>query len=214
MKKINYALAKPFYLQLFAEGDDPQATDPKNTDPNPGEGGNKDDDPKPNGGNEPKYTEEDLDRIFSRKYAEWQRKQEKQQKEKEEAEKLKNMNESEKRDHEYKKMREELDSLKREKSLGEMAKTARAMLSDKNINVSDTLISNLISESAEDTKKAVESFASEFDKAVQKAVAEKLKGTAIPKAGSPSKLTKEEILAVKDRNKRQALINENLDLFK
>jgi len=60
----------------------------------------------------------------------------------------------------------------------------------------------------------VDSFAAAFEKAVQDAVAERLKGKA-PTAGSTNKkITKEEILAVKDRRERQRLINENMDLFK
>lgn len=215
MNKFNFALTKPFDLQMFADpapagtepSSNPEGNDPAGNDPAVNNQNSQD--PKP----EPKYTEQDLDRIIGRKFAAWQKQQEKAQKERDEAERLKNMSDEEKQKRQMQSMQDELNNLKREKALGEMAKTARGLLAEKHINVSDELISNLISTDAESTKSAVDSFAAAFDKAVQDAVAEKLKGKA-PAAGSTGKkLTKEEILKVKDTRERQKLISEHMDLF-
>ena len=209
MNKIIYALAKPFDLQMFADDGD-------NGEPTQGQTSveqQNNDDNQTDNNDSPKYTEDDLDRIISRKFAEWNKKKEKEQKAKDEAKRLQTMSDEEKRNHQMQTMQDELNALKNEKALNEMAKTARGILSAKHINVSDELISNLISTDADATKKAVDSFAEAFEKAVQSAVTEKLKGKA-PVAGSTGKtITKEEIMKVQNPRERQKLIAEHLDLF-
>ncbi|WP_302954506.1 DUF4355 domain-containing protein [Faecalitalea cylindroides] len=211
MKKFIFALAKPFDLQLFAEdgaGEEPnQSSGGDNTDSQ--DNGTNQDDQK----NSPKYTEDDLDRIINRKFAEWNKKKEKEQRDRDEAQRLQNMTDEEKRKHQFETMQRELDTLKNEKVMNEMAKTARGILTSKHINVSDELINNLISDDAETTKKSVDSFVSAFEKAVQDAVTERLKGKP-PVAGSTGKkITKEEIMKIKNPRERQKMIAENIDLF-
>ena len=131
-----------------------------------------------------------------------------------EAEKLAQMTSEEKAEYRAKKAEQELADLKKEIALGDMAKTARKMLSEENISVPDEIIMNLVSDDAEKTKSAVESFAKVFKDAVQAAVKESLKGNP-PKAstGGATTVTREQILAVKDRAERQRLIAENPQLF-
>lgn len=131
-----------------------------------------------------------------------------------EAEKLAQMTSEEKAEYRAKKAEQELADLKRQIALGDMAKTARKMLSEENITVPDEIVANLVSDDAEKTKSAVESFAKVFKDAVQAAVKEALKGNP-PKAGSggATTVTREQILAVKDRVERQRLIAENPQLF-
>ena len=131
-----------------------------------------------------------------------------------EAEKLAQMTSEEKAEYRAKKAEQELADLKKQIALGDMAKTARKMLSEENIAVPDEIIMNLVSDDAEKTKSAVESFAKVFKDAVQTAVKESLKGNP-PKAstGGTTTVTREQILAVKDRTERQRLIAENPQLF-
>lgn len=131
-----------------------------------------------------------------------------------EAEKLAQMTSEEKAEYRAKKAEQELADLKKQIALGDMAKTARKMLSEENITVPDEIIMNLVSDDAEKTKSAVESFAKVFKDAVQAAVKESLKGNP-PKAstGGTATVTREQILAVKDRTERQRLIAENPQLF-
>ena len=131
-----------------------------------------------------------------------------------EAEKLAQMTSEEKAEYRAKKAEQELADLKRQIALGDMAKTARKMLSEENITVPDEIIMNLVCDDAEKTKSAVESFAKVFKDAVQAAVKESLKGNP-PKAstGGTATVTREQILAVKDRTERQRLIAENPQLF-
>ena len=131
-----------------------------------------------------------------------------------EAEKLAQMTSEEKAEYRAKKAEQELADLKRQIALGDMAKTARKMLSEENITVPDEIIMNLVCDDAEKTKSSVESFAKVFKDAVQAAVKESLKGNP-PKAssGGTTTVTREQILAVKDRAERQRLIAENPQLF-
>ena len=131
-----------------------------------------------------------------------------------EAEKLAKMTKEEKSEYKTRKLEKELADLKRQNALSEMSKTARKMLADEEINIPDELLAHLVSESAEDTKTAVEAFTKMYKDAVQAAVKDALKGNA-PKGGSGGKgaVTKEQILAVSNPIERQRLIAENIALF-
>ena len=131
-----------------------------------------------------------------------------------EAEKLAQMTSEEKEKYRADKAEKELADLRKQIALGDMAKTARKMLSEENITVPDEIIMNLVSDDAEKTKSTVESFANVFKDAVQSAVKEALKGNP-PKAGTggTTTVTREQIFAVKNRAERQRLIAENPQLF-
>ena len=131
-----------------------------------------------------------------------------------EAEKLAKMTKEEKAEYKNRKLEKELEDLKRQNSISEMSKTARKMLADEEINIPDELLAHLVSESAEETKTAVEAFGKMYKDAVQAAVKVALKGNA-PKGGSGGKgaVTKEQILAVSNPIERQRLIAENIALF-
>ena len=130
-----------------------------------------------------------------------------------EAEKLAQMTGEEKEKYRADKAEKELAALKKQIALGDMASTARKMLAEKQITVSDDIINNLVSDDAEKTKNAVESFAFAFDEAVQAGIKAALKGEP-PKQGAASKtITKEQIMQIQNRAERQKLIAEHQDLF-
>lgn len=189
-------------LQHFAEGTEPQGTEPTSTEPGAKGGDGKT--------GELKYTDEDVNRLLNKKFAEWQKKKEA---EISEAQKLAEMNEQEKAEHQRDQLQKELDELKQKDALAEMSKTARKMLSDSGVSVSEELLSVLVTADAEQTKKAVNSFADLFKTAVKNAVSETLKSPA-PTTGTSGGVTKEQIMAIKDRAARQKAINENIELFK
>lgn len=165
----------------------------------------------PEGQNGAKYTDEDVDKLINRKFAEWQKKQDKAVSE---AQKLATMNEQEKADYKSAQLQKQLDELLAEKTKNELCATAREMLSDQEITVSDDLLTLLVGKDADTTKAAVDSFSELFKSEVKKAVTDALKGGS-PRAGSSSgSVTKEDILKVKDRAERQKLINEHMDLFR
>ena len=72
---------------------------------------------------------------------------------------------------------------------------------------------NLVSDDAEKTKSTVEAFSNVFKEAVQAAVKDALRGNP-PKASGGNGITKERIMSVKNREERQRLINENMELFR
>lgn len=130
-----------------------------------------------------------------------------------EAEKLAKMTKEEKAEYKNRKLEKELADLKRQNAVTEMAKTARKMLADEEINIPDELLGHLVSESAEDTKAAVEAFSRMYKTAVQAAVKDALKGNP-PKGGTGGKtMTKEQIMAISNPVERQRLIAENIALF-
>ena len=116
-----------------------------------------------------------------------------------EAEKLAQMTNEEKANYRAKKAEDALKEMQRQNARSDMAKEARKMLADEDINIPDELVMNLVAEDADGTKAAVEAFSTMYKEAVQKAVKDALKGKP-PKAGNggdkPS-MTKEQILAVK-----------------
>ena len=156
-----------------------------------------------------KYTDEDVDKLFNKKFAEWETKQ---QKEIDEAKKLAEMDAQERAEHERDELQKELDALKKKDSLSEMTKTARKMLSDEGVSVPDEVLAMIVHTDAEKTKAAVDAFGKAFKDAVESAVKEKLKGNP-PRKGEGKKLRKEQLFSIKDPIERQNAIAENMDLF-
>lgn len=197
-------------LQMFAE--DPAGTDPAGADPTGGQdpAGADPTGTEPKNEPEKKYTDEDVNRIIDRKFAEWEKKQSKA---KSEAEKLAGMNAEQKEKYENEQLKKQVEELLRKDALGKMATVARGMLGEKNISVSDDLIEMLISDDAEKTKSSVDSFINAFQSAVEKAVKDALKGNTPKKTSEPASITKEQIMKVKDPLERQKLIAEHMDLF-
>ena len=188
-------------LQLFAEeGGD-------------GEPGNDDPEDKP-GNDDKKYTDEDVNNIINRKFAEWEKRQKEKSAKAAEAERLKNMTEEEKRKHEMEELQKKIAGYEKEKAIGAMTKVARGILNDSKIIVNDELLVNLVAEDAETTKTNVESFVKNFNDAVQKAVAEALRGKTPRLKDGSKELTKEDILKIKNRTERQKAMAEHPELFR
>lgn len=197
-------------MQYFAEVDSATDATVQNGDDQQNNNAQSQQQEEPNK-NDKKYSDADLDRIIGQKFAAWK---EKQQTELDEAKRLAEMNAQQKAEYERDKLQKELDVLKRQTVLNDMAKTARGMLKESDIAISDDLLSVLVSEDAEKTKSNVESFVDMFGKAVDAAVKVKLKGEP-PKGGKKSSgnLTKDQIMNIKDPAERQDAIMNNLELF-
>ena len=194
-----------FNLQLFADDG--------------GEGGSGGtDDPEDKSGDDEKedkkYTDEDVNNIINRKFAEWEKRQKEKSAKAAEAERLKNMNEEEKRKHEMEELQKKIAGYEKEKAIGAMTKVARGILNDSKIVVNDELLGNLVAEDAETTKTNVENFVKNFNDAVQKAVAEALRGKTLRLKDGSKELTKEDILKIKNRTERQKAMAEHPELFR
>lgn len=132
-----------------------------------------------------------------------------------EAEKLAKMSEDEKSKYKIAQLEKKIDEMNREKSVNELSKTARKMLSDEGINIPDELLSHLVSDNADDTKATVEAFAKLYKDAVQAGVKDAVHG-GTPKGGSGNKrttITKEQIKQIEDPVERQRLMVENYQLY-
>ncbi|MDD3338439.1 MAG: DUF4355 domain-containing protein [Lachnospiraceae bacterium] len=208
LKKFRIPMA--MNLQLFA--DDPaNPADPEGGDPaDPADPEGDDPEGKKKGAHKPKYSKEDLNRIISRKIAEERKKSDKSAKE---AQRLASMSADERMQSELKETKSQLEELRHQNAIDKMAKVARGILADRNINLPDDLLFTMVTEDSKETKANVDSFAKLFDKAVANAVADKLKGKT-PRTGGPAhSLTKSDIDKITDRRERQRAIKENMNLF-
>lgn len=201
-------LQNKFALQLFAgEGSAANETTPtQNQNPPEGTQGNGE---KAGEAQEKLYSNEDVDKLINRKFAEWQAKKDR---EINEAQKLAEMNAQQKAEYERDQLQSQLDEYKKREAISEMSKTARSMLSEQDINVSDELIAALVTEDADTTAENVHAFAKAFKEAVQHAVENKIAHTE-PKTGGAKPVTKKDIMAIKDTAARQKAIAENIELF-
>lgn len=205
-------MKKLFELQLFADDSAEYALSSAPVKTGTGNDSESKPESKPEAKAEKKYSDEDVDKMFARKFAEWQKKQ---QKEVDEAKKLAEMNAQQKAEYERDQLQKELDSLKKKDALAEMTKTARKMLSDSGVSVSDELLALMVTADAEKTKSAVDGFSKMFKEAVESAVKERLKGEP-PKRGAGggvAPMTKEEIMKIRDPELRQLKMLENKHLF-
>ena len=136
-----------------------------------------------------------------------------QQAQQTEAEKLAGMNGTQRLEYERDSYKNQLEQLQKQMNLSQMQATARTMLAEKHIHATDGLISAIVTEDAETTKKNVEDFAKMFTDAVEAAVKEHLKSDT-PRTGVPAgKMTKEQIFAISDAEQRIDAIRKNIDLF-
>ena len=174
-------------LQLFAE-EATSAASAANAAPTQ-ENPTAEKEPAPAAQAEKKYSDDDLNRIIKGKKAEWQKSLEKEveatKAAEREAAKLEKMDAQQKAEYKAERLQKELDEYKRKDTLAEMAKTARKMLSEGGISVSDELLTMLVTTDAEQTKTAVDSFSKLFKEAVEGAVKDRLRGET-PKAGTGS----------------------------
>lgn len=208
---------RKLFLQLFTEGDD-GGTGDGNGDGSGAEGGNNEpmsfDDFLAQEGNQAEFdrrVNKAIKTAVTKSEEKWKALTDDKLTE---AEKLAKMTKEEKAEYRAKKAEKELEELKKMNARTELAKTARKMLADEDINIPDELLGNLVADDADGTKTAVESFAKMYKEAVQAAVKEAIKGKP-PKAGTGGRntITKEQIMDIKDPIERQKMIRENINLF-
>ena len=159
---------------------------------------------------EKKYSDEEVNSILSKKFAKWTAQKEK---ELDEAQKLAEMDAQQKAEYERDKIEKELAELKRENTLNAMGKTARTMLSEQGVHLSDAMVSILVTEEAESTKANVDNFVQLFKEAVDAAVNEKLKSGTPKRMAGGKVMTRDEILNIADAGARRKAIQDNLELF-
>lgn len=160
--------------------------------------------------NEKKYTDEDLDALIEKKFSKWKKAEEKRVSE---ATKLAEMNAQQRAEYERDQYKQEIEQLRAESERRKMETTALEMLNEQGVNVSQKLVSTLVSENAEATKESVGAFIEAFNEAVENAVNNKIKSAPPKKFGGGGALTKEEIFKIENKSERQRTIAENIHLF-
>jgi len=161
-----------------------------------------------------KAKDDAFDKKFAAKFAEYEKKK---AKEVSEAAKLAAMTEQEKAEHELSQLKEEVNGLKREKTVSEMRSAARGILQGAGVNIPDSIVNALTADDAETTQANVKAFIDVYKKAVQDEVKRQLAKAGTPKVGSKAGgtgMTKEEILKIEDPIKRQKMIKQNMHLFR
>ncbi|MBF2188644.1 DUF4355 domain-containing protein [Staphylococcus epidermidis] len=196
-KKTNMLKLK---LQFFAEepGDNAQTS----------EGQEKQDTPKK------VYSEEEFNQRLN---SELQRRLKQKEDEKaeavKEAQKLAKMNKDQQLQYENEKLTKQLEEYKVRDAKSQMKAEARLMLNKEGIDVTEEpLLDMLVTSNAEDTKKNVETFSNLLNKIVQSNVERALRQDS-PVSTQLNRMTKDEILAIKDDTQRQAAIAKNINLF-
>ena len=154
--------------------------------------------------NEKTFTQEELDKILNKKFAQWQKKTEEA---KLEAERRAKLTEAEKLAEE----RKEFEALKKQFEYEKRVNSTSKVLASNNLPVE--FADFLISDSDEATTQRVDLFKNAFNQAVEKLVNERLKGNT-PKVGTSKTLevTKEQFKKM-DLMQRQELFNKNKELY-
>ena len=154
------------------------------------------------------FTQEEVNEIIKERLA---RERVKSEKEQEEAKKLAKMNAEEKAKYEHDKLVEELNQLKAEKSRRELQDTARGLLQEKNIDTD--LLEFLDYTDAETCKASIDKLSSAWNKAIEKAVNDRIKTNTVPKmANNNNTITKEQFNKMNYQQKLE-LYNKNKDLY-
>ena len=154
--------------------------------------------------NEKTFTQEELDKILNKKFAQWQKKTEEA---KLEAERRAKLTEADKLAEE----RKEFEALKKQFEYEKRVNSTSKVLASNNLPVE--FADFLISDSDEATTQRVDLFKNAFNEAVEKLVNEWLKGNT-PKVGTSKTLevTKEQFKKM-DLMQRQELFNKNRELY-
>src|SRR5690625_2580717 len=199
-------------LQFFSQddtgGSNAGQDDTQNNENDDKEDSNKQD---KNEQDEKTFTQSELEEIIKQRLA---RAEKDKQEAIKEAEKLAKMNAEQKREYELKKTQRENEELKAKLNRFELGKEATSMLSEQGIVANDEILDFVVREDAEQTKTAVEAFSKLVKDLTEQLVREKLKGNSPTKQTTQTAtMSKEEIMSIRDTEKRQRLIKENIHLF-
>ena len=159
---------------------------------------------------EAKYTDEDVNKIVSQKFAKWQKEKDEAI---EEAKKLEKMNKEQRDEHERKKLEEELAEYKRKDQYYSLSREATNMLHEHGITADDELLGMIVKDTAEDTQSAVNSFVTLLNDKVEEGVKQALSGNSPRVNAGNNTVSKKQIMEIKNPVERQKAIRENINLF-
>lgn len=160
------------------------------------------------------FSQEEVSQMIKDRLAREKRKSDERIKDAiQEAEKLAKKNKNQKSHYEIEKLLKENEELKAEKALSQMKNETRSMLNESDLeSFDDQIINILVNADAETTKKNVESFINLLNQMVKINVEKALRQEP-PVNTQSNRMTKDDILAIKDDTQRQAAIAKNINLF-
>jgi hypothetical protein len=154
--------------------------------------------------NEKTFTQEELDKILNKKFAQWQKKTEEA---KLEAERKAKLTEAEKLAEE----RKEFEAMKKQFIYEKRVNETSKVLASNNLPIE--FADFLISDSDEATTQRVDLFKNAFNQAVEKLVNERLKGNTPKVATSKANTISKEQFSKMGLAERQKLYTENRELY-
>lgn len=148
-----------FFLQLFADDGGAEGSAPGG-DPDPaGEDNPEGTEEKSDNSEEKKYSDADVDKIVSKKFAKWKAESEQAVKDaKDEAEKLAKMNAEQKQQYAMEKLQQENEQLKAQAVRVELGKTATELLREHKITATEDMLDFVVGTDADSTKANIDKF--------------------------------------------------------
>lgn len=148
-----------------------------------------------------KYSDADVKRIMQKKISQWQRRQQK---------KRENLTV----DQEIEDLKNQVSILRKENKRAEILSEIRKEMEGESVRLSDDLINMVINpDDPEASKRNARQLMKVARESLRYEIKDALRGK-VPLRGGSSIWTKETIMKVKDREKRQRLIAEHMDLFR
>lgn len=150
--------------------------------------------PKEQQPSDKKYSDAEVDEIINKKFAKWKKEQEAEQSE---AKKLKSMNAEEKLKYNNDKRQAELDKREQEIARRELMAEAKTILNERGLPIDLAGVIDLTD--ADTVKASIDAIGKQWEQAVQKGIADKLKG-AQPLTKAPqssNSITKEALVKMK-----------------
>lgn len=171
-------------LQMFSDPEPEATPEPKGepSEPTP---------PKP----EPKYTDEDVDKIIAKRLDRWQKDQEAKQKE---AERLAAMSAEERANEEIKKLKAQIKTYEQAETRHAMAAQVEKELKEANLTVDANMVGMLVRDTAEETQAAIKTFVASMEAMQKQWDVERSKGKLKPSA-QPTSLDVNSKLPTKDQ---------------
>lgn len=203
--ELTKELLVPMNIQMFADGD--------GSDTPPADDSGTDDKDKQNEQGEKTFTRSDIAKMIAAEKSKWEQEYEaKVEKERNEAAELAKLSE---KDRQKALIQKEKDEFEKEKAA--FRKEQLAVEKGKQLTVQGMpadFANRIVGETAEAILEDVKAFRTEWDKAVEAKVNERLASKNTTRVGTGGgQMTKAEIMAVKDSTERQKLIAQNRDLF-
>lgn len=158
------------------------------------------------------FTRTEISRMLAAERTKWEAEQATAlEQAKSEGERLAKLTKDERAREEEAKRITELEKRERDIAEREMKLATQSLLADEGLP--QEFLDHVLAPTAEEVKAKITALRNVFDSEVEKRVNERLVQSA-PRRGTTTGITKEQIMAIEDTDKRQAMIAENINLFR